>query len=215
MSINSKISIIITNFNYGKFITKCVNSCLLQDFKNNYEIIIVDDKSNDNSRKILKNLKKINKKIKIIFNNKNYGVAASANKGIKKSNSKYFVRVDADDYISKSFISRLFDCTKNLKNYLGIACNYYHTKNDKIVKKLNHKKNPISCAILYNKKKFLSLGGYNSLFRHREEEEIRNRNKKKYKIKYIKDYLYFYRMHNSNKTKQKKNMKIFYKKIYE
>ena len=47
------VSIIITNYNYGKFIHRCLRSCINQSIhENSYEIIVVDDKSNDNSIKI-------------------------------------------------------------------------------------------------------------------------------------------------------------------
>ena len=53
-----KCSIIITNYNYGKFAERCIRSCLNQDFdKNEYEIIFVDDNSSDGSVKIVKNFK--------------------------------------------------------------------------------------------------------------------------------------------------------------
>ena len=59
------VSIYITNHNYGKYIEKSVNSVLNQTYKN-FEIIIIDDGSTDNSRKIIKKFSK-NKKIKIIY----------------------------------------------------------------------------------------------------------------------------------------------------
>ena len=216
MSTNSKVSIIITNYNYSRFLDECLQSCINQNFNHKYEIILIDDNSNKQNIKILNRLKKkfINKVI-FLQNKKNIGISASANKAIKKANSKYFFSVDADDYVSNKFIRNLYNDITKQKNILGVACNYMHVKRNRVLKKLKHKKKPISCAILYNRKKFISYGGYNNNFRHREEEEVRKRLGKKYKISYIENYLYNYRMHNSNKTKQKKNMKIYYKKIYD
>ena len=53
-----KISIIISNYNKAKFLKKCLDSCISQNFKS-FEIILVDDNSTDASRIILKNIKKI------------------------------------------------------------------------------------------------------------------------------------------------------------
>ena len=59
------ITIYITNHNYGKYIEKSINSVLNQTYKN-FEIIIIDDGSTDNSRKIIEKFSK-KKKIKIIY----------------------------------------------------------------------------------------------------------------------------------------------------
>ena len=109
-----KISIIITNFNYGKYIERCIRSCMNQNYSSglknlnkDFEIIVVDDCSTDDSKKKITRYEKfIN--FNSIFNKKNIGVAASANKAILKSKGKYFIRVDADDYISVNTINILF-----------------------------------------------------------------------------------------------------------
>ena len=54
---NPSITVYITNFNYGKFLNNCIKSVLNQNFKN-FELIIIDDGSTDNSLKILKKFKK-------------------------------------------------------------------------------------------------------------------------------------------------------------
>ena len=65
---NTLISILVINFNNAKLLTRAINSCLDQSYKN-FEILIFDDGSSDNSREILKKFKN-NKKIKIFFNKK-------------------------------------------------------------------------------------------------------------------------------------------------
>lgn len=211
-----KISIIITNFNYGKYITRCLRSCVSQNFiKKDYEIIIVDDLSSDKSKKIIKNFL-INKNIHLIENKKNIGVAASSNKGIKKAKGKYIVRVDADDFISKEFLNILYFSIEGNKNYLGSSCNYQMINNDgKKLNVLDHSIDPISCGIMYNKKKLVKFGMYNSKFRHREEEELRFRLGKNYKIVHTNINLYRYRMHNTNKTKMLDFKNLYKKKIKE
>lgn len=207
-----KISIIITNYNYGKFISACLKSCFNQSFsKKNYEVILVDDCSNDQSKKIIKKFEH-KKNFKFIQNKKNLGVAASANIGIKNANGKYFVRVDADDYIDKNFLRLLFDFIIKKPEILGVSSDYCHF-NGKKIKKFSYKMKPISCGVLYNKKKLIKYGVYNSKFRHREEEELRKRIGRNYIIMNLEKNLYFYRMHKTNKTKQKKMMSNFKKKL--
>ena len=62
---------------------------------------------------------------------------------------------------------------------------------------------------MYNKKRLIKLGLYNDRFKHREEEELRKRLGKKYILKNLSKPLYNYRMHNSNKTKNKSFMRKF------
>ena len=154
-----KISIIITNFNYGKFIERCIRSCINQNYSSglrnlnkDYEIIIVDDCSNDDSKKKILRYKKF-KNLSFIFNKKNIGVAASANKAILKSKGKYFVRVDADDYISVNLINILSFFLDENPEFFGVACDYFYVdQSGSQIKKISSKNNPIACGIMYNKK---------------------------------------------------------------
>ena len=81
---NPFFSIIIPIYNSQKYFKPCLSSILGQNF-NNYEVLIVNDASNDGTKKICNNFKKLSSKIKIIENKKNLGVSVSRNKGIKKA----------------------------------------------------------------------------------------------------------------------------------
>jgi len=89
------VSIIMAVFNGEEFIEDSIKSVLKQTFKN-FEFIIVDDGSIDNSLKIIKSYQAIDSRIKIITQ-KNNGLAKSLNVGIKNSKGKYIARIDADD----------------------------------------------------------------------------------------------------------------------
>ena len=204
-------SIIITNYNYEKYLARCLRSCLAQTVKEDYEVILVDDKSNDKSNKIANEFLGI-KNFKFIKNKKNIGVAASANAAIRKAKGKYFLRVDSDDFISKHTLQYLLFFMEYRKDLLGVACDYtLINKQEKKIKRIDSKENPISCGILYNKEKFIDLGMYNNNYRHREEEELRVRLGDSYKIEYLHIPLYRYRMHSENKTKTGE-YKIFFKR---
>ena len=69
-----KVSVVITNFNYDKWLRRCLRSLLNQNF-NNYEIIVVDDLSTDNSRNILLEYENYSN-LKVVFNKVNMGVGA-------------------------------------------------------------------------------------------------------------------------------------------
>jgi len=102
------LSIVIPNYNYGKYIEEAVTSIYKNRTRYMYEVIIVDDFSTDNSRDILCELG--NKfPISVIYNKTNLGVAASRNIGISYGTGGAFMCLDADDYISKHYIQNNLD----------------------------------------------------------------------------------------------------------
>lgn len=87
------VSVIIPNYNYGRFLSEAINSVLAQTYSN-VEIIVVDDGSTDNSLEILAEYEK--KGIKVI-QQKNSGVGAARNAGTDKSSGELIAFLDADD----------------------------------------------------------------------------------------------------------------------
>lgn len=105
---NSKIlvSVIIPNFNGEKFLTRCLQSILTEDRKA-YEIIVVDDKSTDDSVKLLKKKFGQEKKLKLIILKKRAGTAATTNIGIKNSRGKYLFILDNDTKVKKGWFDEI------------------------------------------------------------------------------------------------------------
>ena len=112
------ISIIVPIYNKEKYISKCLDSILQQDYYN-FEIIIIDDGSTDNSSHIVKDYCSKNKNIKYYFQT-NQGVSAARNKGLDLVSGEYIIFIDADDYISKKFISN-FVLKKSINDDIVIA----------------------------------------------------------------------------------------------
>ena len=90
-----KFSIIIPNFNNGKWLEKCLNSVLNQTYKN-YEIIFIDDMSTDNSLEIANRLLKDHKVIRVPYKKYNGG---ARNIGIMEATGDYIVCIDSDDWL--------------------------------------------------------------------------------------------------------------------
>ena len=84
---NSKISIILPVYNVEPYLRKCINSILDQTYTN-YELIIINDGSTDNSGNIIKEYK--DNRI-IIVNQDNHGLSYSRNKGIELAKGKYII----------------------------------------------------------------------------------------------------------------------------
>lgn len=97
-------TVIIPLYNKENYIEKTLNSVLNQDF-NDFEILIVDDCSTDNSLNKLYNFS--DSRIKIIKNNKNQGLSATRNIGIKNAKSDYITFIDADDLWKPYFLNEI------------------------------------------------------------------------------------------------------------
>lgn len=104
-----KISIIVPVYNTAKYIERCLNSLVNQSLKNDVEIIVINDGSTDNSDKVIKKYIDEHSNVPEIkyYKKENTGIAETRNFGIEKSNSKYILFVDSDDYIDTKLIEKL------------------------------------------------------------------------------------------------------------
>ncbi len=91
-----KLSIIIPLYNSKRYIKETIESILSQNFKD-FEIIIIDDASNDESLKIIENISKKDKRIRVLKNKTNKGKAGTVNVGFKYTKGRYITFSDADD----------------------------------------------------------------------------------------------------------------------
>ena len=99
----SKISVIIPCYNAEKYIKKCFDGLEKQIFKE-FDVIVIDDFSTDNSLNILYKIKQKSKlKIKVIEMKQNVGPGEARNVGIKASDSEYLAFCDSDDYYEENF----------------------------------------------------------------------------------------------------------------
>ena len=107
-----KFSIIIPIYNTAKYLTKCFDSILSQSF-NDFEIIAVNDGSNDNSLKIIEKYANRYKDKFKIYTIKNQGLSMARNIGVKKANGEYLIFLDSDDYIEKNLLKKIDSVAKN------------------------------------------------------------------------------------------------------
>lgn len=99
-----KISVIIPIYNASKYLTDCIDSFLANSF-DNFELIIVDDHSTDDSINICKSYN--NNKIKVFLNEGKNGVSSARNIGIYKSTGDIITFCDADDFVSNDYFSNI------------------------------------------------------------------------------------------------------------
>lgn len=100
---NPFVSVIIPVYNQEKLITKAINSIPKRD---DIEIIVIDDKSTDNTLNVLKKMKR---KINIIANEVNKGVGYTFNQGLNNAKGEYIIRMDSDDYMYPNVFNDMVD----------------------------------------------------------------------------------------------------------
>jgi glycosyltransferase involved in cell wall biosynthesis len=109
------VSIIMPVYNSARYLSEAIESCLDQTYRK-FELIIIDDGSNDDSKEIIEFYwRKYPDKIKVHFFQKNQGAAAARNKGIKMARGDYLVFADSDDIQDKERIQQIIESIKRDK----------------------------------------------------------------------------------------------------
>lgn len=103
-------SIILCIYNVDKYLNRCLVSLMNQDFLN-FEVIMVDDHSLDNSAEICKSYQKKDGRFHYMRLEKNGGSSNARNQGFKQAKGKYVLFLDSDDYVDSNLLSTLY---KNL-----------------------------------------------------------------------------------------------------
>lgn len=138
-----KVSVIVPVYNTEKYLKRCLDSLVNQTLKN-IEIIVIEDKSPDNSKKILDEYQnKYPDKIKVIHNKTNKGIGYNRNLGLKKATGKYIGFVDSDDYVDITMYKKMYN--KAEKEKLDLVCCNFHKmleKNDNSVEEVETKDIP-------------------------------------------------------------------------
>lgn len=131
-----EVSVVVPIYNAGKKLEKCIKSILNQTFTN-FELILVNDGSTDNSINICKKYELKDNRVRVI-DKKNEGSIATRNRGVMEASGDYIMFVDADDYIATTAIEKLYIDAKD-KNLDIIVCNTYKVLGDRaIIKQINN-----------------------------------------------------------------------------
>jgi len=224
--INIKVSVIMSVYNSSKYLKEAIESILNQTFKN-FEFLIIDDNSTDDSCLILREYAKKDNRIRLFCNVKNQGLTKNLQKLLKIAKGKYIARQDSDDV---SFKNRLTSQVSYLDAHpeiilvgtrfiyldkFGKEYNYVPSRNLTIqkIKNMIKKRNFFPHgSIMFRKKEILSIGGYNTDFKYSQDTEIYQRVIKKYNIGYLDQILYGWRiLFNNISTKKSLEQKMYEK----
>lgn len=204
-----KITVYMPNYNYGDYIDEAIQSIQKQVFKD-WELIIIDDGSTDNSSQILE--KYIDDEKITIIKQKNQGLNITNNVAIRLSRGRYIVRVDADDYIDESFLTVLSSVLDDKPEIGLVFPDYYHVDSQgNIIETIRREKitneeelldlPAHGACTMYRKEILQNLGSYNEEFNCQDGYDIWIRFIEKYRPYNINVPLFYYRQHTSNLTK--------------
>ena len=113
------ISIIVPVYNKENYLHKCINSLLNQNY-DNFEIILVNDGSKDNSGRICDEYAKKDNRIKVIHK-ENGGVSSARNRGLDEASGMYIMFCDSDDFVNEEFCSSLINLANGDEDCLVLA----------------------------------------------------------------------------------------------
>lgn len=114
-----KISIITASYNYENFIKETIQSILNQTYQD-WELIVIDDCSTDNSVEVIKSFK--DDRIKLIVNEKNLGLAATVRRGIENATGEWIAFLESDDIWEKDCLEKRVEVAKKYPD-IGLIFN--------------------------------------------------------------------------------------------
>lgn len=215
------VSVIMPAYNAEKYISEAIESILNQTFKD-FEFIILDDASTDNTGEIIREYADKDQRIVSVKNEKNLYIAGNRNKGISLARGKYIVWQDADD-ISKSH--RIYELVKKMESdkNVGICGSYIGLFNEKGIQDVRtypssdfkirsaiFKFSPVAQPAAIVRKAVLDdVGCFDPDYPPAEDLELSFRIGVKYKFANIPEVLILYRLHGESATY--KNMKTIVK----
>lgn len=161
------VSVIIPAFNVEKYIARAIRS-ILSNFTNyKFEVIVVNDGSTDETEKIISAFGSL---VRIIKNDRNYGLPYSLNRAIVASAGRYIIRLDADDFVNENYIQFHAAFLDLNVDYAAVRSDYILVdENEAFLSRASQIEKPIGCAIMFRKEIIESLGLYNEGLRRDEE----------------------------------------------
>ncbi len=217
------VTIYITNYNYGKYIRQSIESVLSQT-EQDFELLIIDDGSVDNSREIIEEYRG-NPKISIIYQ-KNKGLNITNNIAMRASHGKYLMRLDADDFLEPEAVE-VMSAVLEQDDELGLVFpDYYYVDagGEKIGEERRHNfekevslyDQPAHGACTMIRLSFLKeLGGYNESFTCQDGYDLWIKFIMHYKVNNVGRPLFSYRRHGNNLTTNEEKILSTRKKIKE
>lgn len=202
-----EISVIMSVYNTEKYLLESVNSILNQE-EVDFQLIIVNDGSTDNSINILSQIEQRDERV-LVINQDNRGLAVSLNTAINISTGEYIARMDADDIADSKRLLKQLNFLKENRN-TGIVGSYVHVFGDGKTRVWKYPLNNNECdvallffnplahpAVMFRRSVVDDIGLYDLSFEYDQDYELWARASGSHGISNIPDILLKYRIHNN------------------
>jgi len=211
------ITVLMTVYNGGGFLKKSVESVLAQTF-DNFEFLIVDDCSTDNTASVIESYN--DSRIVLYKNAANQGQTRSLNTGLREARGEYIARMDADDMAFPDWLEKLYRFAKNNSEYSVVSCQSIIIDEDDKIKFVTEAPDSYQEVILKNimessinhvgslmrREDIVKEGGYDDNYRIVADYDLWTRLLiKKYKLVNINEILTATRIHGVSATSRGKN----------
>ena len=158
------VSIVMPAYNCEKYVVEAINSILAQTYRN-WELLVLDDGSKDNTLRIIEDFSQNDSRIKALPNGKNMGVSATRNRGIELASGEWIAFLDSDDMWKPEKLEKQFEIVeKEAAEFLFTGSSYINEEGEpykgifEVPEKITYKKlrnqNVISCSSVLVKKKY-------------------------------------------------------------
>lgn len=206
------ISIVLPTYNGEKFIRQSINSVINQTYKE-WELIIVNDCSTDGTNKIVEEYAKSDTRISVIYNEVNQKLPASLNIGFNQAKGDWYTWTSDDNVFKPEALEKMHEELMNNQSIDFIFSDYAVIDPDDFIlfevktgpQEEIFLKNNIGACFLYKKELHQKLNGYNKEKFLVEDYDFWIRAYEKYTFKHMDVNLYYYRIHNSSLTAERKD----------
>ena len=219
---NVVVTVYLVCHNYEEYVEQAIESVLNQTYKN-FELIIIDDGSTDNSKEIINRYVKY-PNIRIIFQ-ENKGLIATNNIAVRAANGKYVMRLDADDYLENSALLVLVNAIEESNDLALVFPDYYYVdKHGNITgQEKRHNFEDVNlldqpahgACTLIRRQYLLEVGGYSSEFDCQDGWDVWLKLTETYKVINVNLPLFYYRKHGENLTTNTEKLLRTRSKIYK
>lgn len=210
----AKVSIVLPTYNGSDFIKKSVDSIINQTFED-WELLIVNDCSTDNTLDIAKEYELKDSRIKVIDNKVNQKLPASLNIGFSEAKSEYLTWTSDDNYYAPNALEKMVKVLDDNKDTGFVYCNQYVVDEEDNIIYQNPQNNPnkifngccIGACFMYTRSNLDQYGKYREdLFCAEDYEYWLRLYTAGVKFKHLPDFLYYYRNNPQSLTATKQNI---------
>ncbi|MBD2315406.1 glycosyltransferase family 2 protein [Phormidium tenue] len=223
MESSVKVSVLLPVYNGGATLSQAIASILSQDMSE-FELIIIDDCSTDNSTSVIRQYADKDSRIILIFHEVNIGLAKTLNEGLKLAKSDFVARMDQDDESLPQRLRIQLDYMLSHPEFAVVGSYVYHMgakqEFDRLVELPSNSEQIKQTLLQYNcmyhpsvmmrRNKILELGGYKAEFKNAEDYDLWLRVSKLYPLSNISEPLLRYRFSVSGMTLSRKWEQLFY-----